>query len=219
MASLGAGLVGCGGSSDNGVASKSAREILAATRAAAQSASSVHVKSESGIGIAKLALDARLGKQQGHTRLSFAGLGVEEIRSGTTLYVKGNRPFNVRLEGQLGAKIPSGAWLQGAVDGSLPGTSLTDLAKEIPVILSVEGQLTKGPAITINGKPAVELKQRTQLFTSTLYVATTGQPYPLLLRKTGRETGETTFTSWNQPITVDPPANSIDITHLKHISH
>ena len=43
---LGAALAGCG-SSSNGVASESASEILAASRAAAQSASAVHLTSKS----------------------------------------------------------------------------------------------------------------------------------------------------------------------------
>ena len=215
IASLGASLAGCGGSSDNGVASKTAPEILAATRAAAQSASSVHVNSESGIGITKSALDAALGTQQGHTRLSFAGLRIEEIRTGSTLYVKGNRVLDARLESTLGVKIPSGVWLKGTVGGPLPGTALTSITKELPVILSSPGQLTKGPTTTIDGKPAIELKQTTPLYTGTLYVATTGKPYPILLRKTGRETGEITFTGWNDPITVSAPANALDISKLE----
>ncbi len=77
---FGAGLTGCG-SSDNGVASKSASEILAATRAAAQSASAVHIVSKASVRRASLTLNASLAKTGSHAQVSFLGTGFEAIRS------------------------------------------------------------------------------------------------------------------------------------------
>jgi hypothetical protein len=43
-----------------------------------------------------------------------------------------------------------------------------------------------------------------------------GRAYPLLMRKTGQETGETKFTDWNKPVAVDPPANAVELSQLEH---
>ena len=71
--------------------------------------------------------------------------------------------------------------------------------REVPLILSARGPLTKGATVKVKGQSAIELKEAAKLYTGALYVATTGQPYPLLLRKSGRETGQTTFTRLERP--------------------
>ncbi len=213
---LGAGLAGCG-SSSNGVASKPASQILAASTAVAKTASSVRVTTSSSIRGAKLTLDASLAKEKAHAQLSLLGIGVEAVRVGDTLYIKGNRAFDAHLESTIGVKVPSGVWLKGPATGTLGQIgAFTDMSREVPLILNARGPLTKGSTVKVNGQSAIELKETAKLYTGTLYVATTGQPYPILLRKTGRETGQTTFTDWNGSITVDPPANAIDISQLEH---
>jgi hypothetical protein len=212
---LGGGLAGCG-SSDNRVASKPASEILAAARAAAQSATSVRITSSSNVGKAKLTLDASLAKENARAQLSLLGIDVEAIRIGDTLYIKGNRAFDARLQSTLGVKVPSGVWLKGPASGVLGQVgAFTSMNREVPLILGARGPITKGATTRINGQPAIELKETAKLYTGTLYVATTGNPYPIQLRKTGRETGQTTFTAWNDPVTVSAPANAVEISQLK----
>jgi hypothetical protein len=213
-------VAGCG-SSDNGVASKPASEILAATRAAAHRASSVHVLASSKITHGgSLTLDASLAKQQAHAHISLYGLNLAAVRDGDLLYIKGNRRFNARLEATMGVKVPSGVWLKGTVTSLGLVGSFTDISRELPLILSGSGAVTKGAHVTINGQPAIALKLTRKLYTGTLYVATTGQPYPLKLIKSPKttglsETGQTTFTHWNDPVTVTPPANAVDISQLQ----
>jgi hypothetical protein len=215
IGALGAGLAGCG-SSDNGVASKSASEILAASRAAAKSASAVHVTTSSSVGRSKLMLDASMAKAEGHARVSLLGIGFETIRIGDTLYLKGNRSFDARLESTLGVKVPSGTWLKGPASGTLAQVgSFTSMSRELPLILGGRGTLSKGTSAKINGQPAITVKETAKLYTGTLYVATTGEPYPILLRKSGRETGQTTFSGWNDPVSVSAPANAVQISQLK----
>jgi hypothetical protein len=212
---LGAALAGCG-SSDNGVASKSAPAILAAARTAAQSASAVHVMSSSSAGGARLAMNASLAKDQGHTQLKVLGSALEVIHTGQTIYIKGNRPFNARLERTLGVKIPSGVWLKGPASGTFRRFApLASIVRELGTILGASGPLTKGKATKIAGQPVIELKQATKLGIRTLYVATTGEPYPILLRKSGRETNKTTFSGWNDPVTVSTPTGAVEISQLE----
>jgi hypothetical protein len=211
-------LVGCG-SSDNGVVSKPAAQILAATRAAAQGASAVHVVASSKLTDGgSFKLDANLAKDRAHAQVSLFGITFEVIRDGDTLYVKGNQVFTARLGAVLGVKIPSNTWLKGPAKGPLAQTgSFTEIEEELPVMLSGSGPISKGAKTKIDGQPAIALKETRKLYTGTLYVATTGQPYPLKLTKIGRETGQTTFTGWDDPVTVSPPAKSVDISQLQSI--
>jgi hypothetical protein len=210
-------LVSCG-SSDNGVASKQAGQILASARAAAQSASSVHMVASSKITHGgSLKLDGSLAKDQAHVQVSLFGMTMEVIRDGDTLYVKGNRQFDERLEVTLGVKVPSGKWLKGTTSSLGQIGSFTEIDRELPVILSGSGKVTKGAKVEIDGQPAITLKLTRKLYSGTLYVATTGEPYPLKLLKRGRETGQTTFTGWNDPVSLTPPANAIEISQLQHV--
>jgi hypothetical protein len=215
-------LVGCG-SSDNGVSSKSAAEILAASRAAVQSASSVRITSKYRVGPIADTLEGSLAKNGSRARVDVLGSTVEAIRINDTLYIKGNRKFNYHLEQKLGVKVPAGVWLKGPAAGVLSNVgTATDIHVEVLLLLSGNGPVTKGTATTIAGQPAITVKRTQQpqkLYEGTLYIATTGQPYPLKLTKTGKETGQTTFSNWNDPIDVSAPANAVDIRQLERKGH
>jgi hypothetical protein len=63
----------------------------------------------------------------------------------------------------------------------------------------------------VNGQKAIELKMTAKLFSGSLYIATTGKPYPIELIKRGRETGQTTFSHWNQSVSLTAPPNAIAV--------
>ena len=50
---------------------------------------------------------------------------------------------------------------------------------------------------TINGQKAVAINDTTK--GGTLYVSTTGTPYPIQISKTGSEAGIVKFENWNSP--------------------
>jgi hypothetical protein len=209
-------LAGCG-AADNGVASKSAVQILAAAKAAAQSASSVHIAGTTGLSGTTLSINASLAKDHGHARVSLARIEMEAIRTGETLYIKGNRAYNAQLESTIGVKVPAGVWLKRPASGRLDRIgAVTEIEREVPLILNQSGPITKGATVKINGQPAIEIKETAKLYTQTLYVATTGNPYPLQLVKHGRETGQTTFTGWNDPVSVSAPSNAVELSQLQH---
>lgn len=209
-------VAGCG-SSGNGIATKTPQEILAATKAAAASASSVHIVTGSRVGQAALSMNASIGTRQGQAELQLLDMRLQTVREGSTLYVKGDQTFSAQLQRALGVKVPANTWIKTPTNGVLAQVAaFTSANTELPVILSTDRYLTKGRSTTINGQPAIELREVAKLYHGTLYVATTGQPYPLLLRKAGEETGETRFTNWNEPVTVDPPPNAIELNRLQH---
>jgi DNA-binding beta-propeller fold protein YncE len=76
------------------------------------------------------------------------------------------------------------------------------------------GTLTKGASSTLGGQPVVAV---TSSKGGTMYVATTGKPYPLEVSKnSGGQTGKVTFSDYNKSFTITAPANSINIEQLEH---
>ncbi len=212
-----AALAGCGGSSGNGVASKSAREILAASTAAAEAASSVHIAGASAQGLLKLALDLQLSREAGHSQLDLLGTKFEVIRTGDTIYVKGSRRFYRQL-GLDPTRIPTDTWVKvpNVTTRSAQLASLATLHQETRQLLTTTGAVTKGASTTIDGQPVIELKTNGRLYSGAIYVDTTGDPYPLQIVKKGRESSRITFSGWNEPISLSPPGQVVDITRLEH---
>jgi hypothetical protein len=207
-----AGLASCGSSADNGVASKNASEILAAAKNAAQSATAVHVESQAAQGALKIALNLELTSNGGHGEISLLGSSFEVIRIGNTLYLKGNPTFYQRL-GINPTRVPQNSWIKTPANNSQFGglAGFTDLPGEVGRLLSTAKPVTKGTTTTTNGQKTVELKQAGQLYTGKIYVATVGKPYPVQITRTGRETGQTTLTNWNQPVSLSAPSSTISI--------
>jgi hypothetical protein len=207
-----AALTGCGSSTSNGITHKNATEILTAANAAAQSATSVHIEAHNAQGRLTLALNLDLTSNGGHAHITGLGVDFEVIRTGESLYVKGNPGFYQRLGGAA-AHAPPGSWLKApAKSGPLAQfAAFTDLPGEVGRLLSSANPVTKGATTTTNGQKAIELKQTGQLYAGKIYIATTGKPYPIQITKTGRETGRTTFTNWNQPISLSAPSKTISI--------
>jgi hypothetical protein len=219
-AALAIALAGCG-SSSNGVTSKSPAEILAASTAAAQGATSVHVVGRNAQGPLSLTFDLHLARDGGRGQVSVPGLAFEVVRVGSTVYVKGNPAFDRRVAATTGLHVPKGAWLKApAASGRLAQlAAFTDLIGEQGRLLRSTGSLAKGAASTVNGKQAIELKLTGKLFTGSLFIATTGKPYPIQIVKRGQETGQTTFSGWNAPVSLIAPASVIALSQLGHEGH
>jgi len=211
-------LAGCG-SSDNGVASKSAKEILQASKAAAISASSVHVVGASRVRSSSFAINARLARGSARSRVSLLGRGYKAIRIGDTVYVKGPQALYANLSARLGKTlhVPKGTWLKApASSGPLRElAALTDLPRQLNLTLSTSAYLTKGANTTVDGQKAIAIKEKAKLYEGVLYVATTGKPYPLLLLKNGgRERGRTRFSAWDRGVSVGAPAPAVELGRL-----
>jgi hypothetical protein len=208
-------LAGCGSASEtNGVASKEANQIVAAARAAADSASSVHISGSTANAGGTLTLDLSLvAGRGGHGLISQNGLSFEVIRIGSNAYVKGSPAFLSRFAGRS-APLLAGKWIEGPVStGSLASLSaLTDLRQLLDTALGSHGRLTKGGTSTIDGKPVVAVKDRSK--GGTLEVATTGRPYPLQISSASASGGALTFDRWNEPIALSAPSHAVDLTRL-----
>jgi outer membrane lipoprotein-sorting protein len=224
---LTAGLVGvvvaaCGGSSqsssssDNGVSSKSPQEILSAANAAINDVSAVHVSgsvTSSGSAI-KMNLDLAAGKGA-KGQMSQNGMSFQLVTDGKSVYINAGSAFWRQIGGSGAAQLLQGKWLKApATSGDFASlASLTDVHKLLSALLNNHGHLVKGATTTVNGQKVVAVKDPST--NGTLYVATSGKAYPVEVSKSGTDGGSISFDRFNEPVSVSPPANAIDIASLK----
>jgi len=210
-------LVACGSSaSSNDIASKSAPEILAATKLAAEDARTVHVSGTIDNGGRPVTLDVNLRAGKGaRGRISENGVSFELIQTGGSVYIKGSPAFYRRVGGATAAQLLQGKWLKAPANSAefASLSSFTNLRDLVDTALTTEGKLAKSGTTTVNGQPAVGLTNTSK--GGTLYVATSGPPYPIEITKTGANGGKISFDRWNQPVTLAPPADALDITKLQ----
>jgi hypothetical protein len=215
-------IAGCGSSSSsgNGVASKSASEILAASKAAADSASSVHVTGNLESNGTPITLDLSLASGHGgRGQISQGNLSFNLIVVGDTIYLKGSPAFYSHFGGSAAAQLFQGKWLKAPASGGELGSlaGLTNFTQLLSQTLASHGTLVKGPTSTVAGTPVVELHDTSN--NGSLFVATTGKPYPIQIVKHGSETGHVTFTDWNQPVSLSAPSGAIDLSQLQQSGH
>jgi hypothetical protein len=211
-------IAGCGGSSSsgNGVESKSPTQILEAAKTAAKSAASVHIAGSIVSEGKPISLNMELlAGKGGKGRIAQEGFSIDLIQTGGAVYINGSAAFYRHVGGATAAQLLQGRWLKApANSGELASlASLTDLSKLIDTALASHGTLAKGSKATIAGQPANALKDTSK--GGTLYVATTGKPYPLEITKGGKENGKVVLDRWDKPVTLTAPSGAIDISKLQ----
>lgn len=209
-----ASVAACGGSSGNGVASKSADQIVNAASNAVSKAKSVHVAGAITTSGVPLTLDLSLINGQGGSgQISEGGLSFKLIQVGQNVYIQGSQAFWQHFGGAAAARAIDGKWLKAPSSGQFASlATLTDMQKLMSGLLLTHGSLAKGGTSTVNGQQVVSVTDKTK--GGTLYVATSGQPYPVELKKTGSGGGQIVFDRYNQSVTLNPPANAISLSSL-----
>jgi hypothetical protein len=205
----------CGGSSGNGVASKSPDAIVSAARAAVDSAKSAHISGRiiSGSSDATLNLDLVSG-QGGSGVVSEGGLNFKLEVVAHEVYVNAPSAFWTRLVGASFAKLLQNRWLKAPESGRFATLAqLTNLRALTAIALSTRGKLVKGGTTTINGQSVVGVRDASA--DATIYVATTGQPYPLEIVELGSQGGRIMLDKFNQSVSLTPPPNATDISKFK----
>ena len=224
-AALGTGaLAGCGGSDPkpppaaptsstavtSTLAGLSADQVLAKTKAAAQSAKSVRVKGEINQSGQTITIDLKLtGVARGSGTLKLDGGRIDIIRLGNDIYFKAD----AKTLGQTVAqgdpkliKLIAGRYIKASVD--TPGfenfAGLLDLVEFAKGVLSPDGTISRTDGKPIGGVPTVGLKDNDTADGGTLYVSDQGEPYPLQIEPaTG--SGVVTMSDWNADVTITPP--------------
>jgi hypothetical protein len=212
LAACGAG--GDSGSSDNGEASRPAEQILKDSVAALRTAETVHMVGELPAAEENVGLDLHLdrsGKVQGTMTLGTVTAGL--VVTGGRTYLKG-RGFFAKYGSDQAASAFGDHWVAMPA-GPGPGTDIvqvlsdfTDFNKLADVLASpTGGAVTKGATNTVDGRSVVALRASD----STLYVATTGRPYPVEL-KPDAGSKPLHFMSWDASVNVEAPRDPLDFT-------
>jgi hypothetical protein len=216
LALAAAALAGCGESpsASNGVASKSPAQVAAAATDAAAGAATVHVAGSIVSEGRPISLDMELvAGKGGQGRMTLAGLHIRLVRIYQALYINGSTAFYSLFAGPAAARALRGKWLKESAGGGALAAlaTVTDLSQLIDLAVADHGTLTRGRSKTIDGQRAVGLSDVAG--GGTLYVATTGTPYPLEIVKRGA--GKLVFDHWNQPVSLKAPASPININQLQ----
>ena len=206
---------GCGGGSkSNGEAAKTADQVVTDAKTAATSAKAVHVSGSITDAGQPLTLDITIVKDAGgQGTMSESGLKFEIIRVGSKAYIKGSDAFLRKFAGAAGAQLLKGKWLQGsATTGDLAALApLTDIGKLFNGALGSHGKLENNGETTFKGQKVVAIEDTTQ--GGTLYVASTGTPYPVAIVG-GKDQGTITFDKWNDTMSITAPKGAVDMSKL-----
>lgn len=212
---LACALSACGGSSGNGVASKSPNEIVTAALGAIDAAKSAHISGSVVSANSPITLNlALVSGKGGRGAMSEGGLGFQIIVINKEVYINGSPAFWRHFGGATAAQVFKGKWLKAPARGQFGSLAqLSDLHALLGTVLSTHGALTKTGTTTINGQSAVGIRDTTN--GGTLYVATTGQPYPIEILKGGTQGGRIVLNGFNDPVSLTAPADAIDISKFK----
>jgi hypothetical protein len=215
LTSLAAAIAGCGGASNNGVAAKSPDAIVAAATSAIRGAKSVHVSGSIVNGGSPIALDLNLAAGKGGSgRMAENGLSFRIIVVKDVVYINASDSFWRHFGGNAAAQLFHGKWLRGPATGQFASVAaLTSLETLFNKLLSNHGVLAKGSTSTVNGEKVVAVRDTTR--GGTLFVATTGKPYPIEVSKPGPQGGRVIFDRYNEAVSLSAPANSIDVSKLR----
>jgi hypothetical protein len=211
---------GCGGGSSsssgpagNGIAAKAPAQILAAAQTALRNAKTVRITAALQTSNGPLSFDIKIVSGRGGAgTLSTNGLGFQMVRIADKAYFNAPKDFWERFGNAAAAKLYAGKWIvSSAVNGKFASFTPITQIDFIANALNATGTLTKGKATTLDGHPAFTV---TSSKGGTLYVATTGPPYPLKITDAGSTGGEITLSDWNAPVTLSAPAGAIDYAKI-----
>ena len=204
-----------GGSTDNGVASKSPDAIVSAATSAVAGVSSVHVSGSITSGGVPITLDLNLvSGKGGQGSMAENGLSFQIVTLGQEVYINASPAFWRHYAGNAAAQLLEGKWLKGPATGQFASlASLTNLQEFFNKLLSNHETLEKGATSTVNGQKVVAVNDTTN--GGTLYVATAGKPYPVEIVKSGSPAAQIDFDRFNQSVSLTAPPNAIDVSQLR----
>ncbi|WP_326557550.1 hypothetical protein [Micromonospora sp. NBC_01796] len=215
-------LAGCGGQADsgsqaapaaaattvpdgNGVAALTADEIRTKAVAAAEKAGSFQVKGESESDGDTLAVDLTFNGEDLVGSIGTGGSTIHLLRVAGQPYFKANAQFWTENGGPQGpaiAPLLGDRWVKIKPDDPTLGEVFK--TARISELIKPDGAVTKGEIKTIDAGPAIALIDGSDQI---LYVATTGEPYPLLLGSAG-STSQVVFSGYGSTFEIKAPAAS-----------
>jgi hypothetical protein len=192
--------------------------IVSAAEGAITGVKSVRVSGSIVTQNTRITLDLNLvSGKGGRGQMSESGLGFQIVVLNQTAYINGSPAFWRHFGGAAAAQLFEGKWLKAPASGSFASVAvLTNVHDLFSQMLSSHGTLAKGATTTVDGHKVVAINDTTK--GGTLYVATTGQPYPVEVVRSGSQGGRIVFGQFNVPVSLTAPANAIDLSKLQSLS-
>lgn len=135
------------------------------------------------------------------------------IRVGGTLYLLGDKAYYARI-GPKAAAV-AGKWLSLPISQDQAIADLTD-------VTPLANGLSGASSVSVQGVQRIDSGTAVVLHTgagATLYVAATGTPYPLRLMRAGATpsavSGTLDFTDYNAPVSIKAPAGAVALAKVR----
>ena len=188
----------------------SADDVLAAARAAANDARSVHVVGGVSQGGRRTTLDLRLSSGgEGSGFVATTGGRVDIARVGRDVYFRADEVTLTQVLGPDRASAAGGRFVKvPAGDATFRSfRDLLDKRQLVEMLLFPAGALSRVDGIPVDGVPTVGLHDDDPDAPGVLYVAASGTPYPLLLKPddVADGVGELRLSEWNADVQIAPP--------------
>ncbi|MYS91589.1 MULTISPECIES: hypothetical protein [Streptomyces] len=208
----------------NGIEDLPANEIMEKAADATKSADSLRLKGTTTSGPDEVLVDLALN-EDGDCKGTIGpreNVTAEIIKVGDAAYLKGDETFWKEMEsGSDEVDLLADQWLKVSAqsEGFEDLAELCDadrLLQDIPD--HPDPGLTKGKIHDVNDQPAIPVVRKDDGVTSTVDVATEGEPYILRLSRTGGdEPADLVMSDYNKPVNAEaPPAEDVlDIEDLQ----
>ena len=181
----------------NGITALSADEIMIRARAAVKAAKSVHVKGSIVDDGQDITVDIRSAGADFAATMAFGKAKIDLLSVGGEKYSRPNEAFWVMstdaAKGKILTQTYGSRWISGA-DSDQSFAAIFDIG-DIDQLLTPDGTVAKAEEKVIAGVRAIGIKDSSDTDTE-LYVATTGEPLPLLMATKGA--GGLTFSSYGE---------------------
>ena len=184
----------------NGVAALGADEILKRAKAALTKAKSFRAKGATTEDGQKTEIDLKVNGADFGAVMAFGKATVELLEVDGKKYFRPDEQFwtmsTDAKQGKALAKAMAGRWIVGAESDQSFASMFT--IGSVDELLKPTGAVSKGEEKEIGGVPAIGLKDAGDPG-SALYIATTGEPYPL--RTVDKDGSAVVFSGFGEPIT------------------
>ncbi len=163
-----------------------------------------------------IGVDFQLAKGDGATgSMTMGGGKADLVLVGGKVYLKGSSEFWRQAGGAQGAGVAQllkDKWIMAPASGQFASlVQITDINALMEQLSKDHGTLTKGAETKVGGEKVIALESSKG---GTLYVATTGKPYPVELSKTGSDAGKFTFSEWGASVKVEAPKDALDLSQI-----
>ncbi|MET8943078.1 hypothetical protein ABZX30_05680 [Streptomyces sp. NPDC004542] len=197
-------------------------EIADRAMKATTGASSLRMKGDVADGSdGTIRIDMALNKQgECAGTMSMAGQGKADlIKTGDTVYMKYDEAFlraqskgESKADTDAAVAMLAGKWTKMAAKGqdAKDIANFCDLNSVLGGAEEGNSDATRGKTTTVDGTPAIVLREKDGKDRYTLYVATEGKPYVLRVDGTSaKEPLDLAFSDYNQPVPAKKPAGKI----------